>query len=426
MADYPYFLDKRQGKKKYSCPQCLHPKCFTLYVDAAGQALAPDVGICDRQNNCGYHYHWADYFKAHPGDAPKRSLSAPAPAKIEPRPIEIPGEVFRASLKGHEQNHFCQFLQRLFGAPKALELARRFHLGTSNAIWKGAAVFWLIDRKGRAYAGQLIDFDPATGHTVKETAPDGSKKRRNNWAHWAISAQYRKEGKPAPAWLNLYNKEAARFPFAFGLHQLSAPNDRRPVAVVEAAKTAVGMSGFYPAAVWLAIGSLSYLNAERLAYVKDRQIILYPDLGAFDKWSAKAQGLSAAGFDVAVSDLLERSAAETDRAAGFDIADYFIAQALSAEPDDPTPAPMPATSDQEAPVTSPPACLPGLPAGFQIVGQAIEVDGLPLAWLSDEEHARALKRMKGRELEILKEMAPPVRALVELFGLELEPESYAA
>lgn len=60
-----------------------------------------------------------------------------------------------------------------------------------------------------------------------------------------------------------------------------------------------------------------------------------------------------------------------------------------------------------------------LPAGFRIVGNVLEVDGLPMAWLNDEEKAQAAERMKGRELEIMAMLNPNVAHLVERFGLEV-------
>ena len=51
----------------------------------------------------------------------------------------------------------------------------------------------------------------------------------------------------------------------------------------------------------------------------------YPDLQAFEEWQRKlAEIAGQVGFVVDVSDLLERTATDADRAAGLDIADYLI------------------------------------------------------------------------------------------------------
>src|SRR5690606_26969704 len=57
--------------------------------------------------------------------------------------------------------------------------------------------------------------------------------------------------------------------------------------------------------------------------LRNRKVVLYPDLGAFDKWSEKTKELKSI-CSVSVSDLLEQVATEKERDNGFDIADYLI------------------------------------------------------------------------------------------------------
>jgi len=51
---------------------------------------------------------------------------------------------------------------------------------------------------------------------------------------------------------------------------------------------------------------------------------LYPDLGAYEAWSEKAQALRAYARSVHVSKLLEDKATLQDKAGGLDLADYLI------------------------------------------------------------------------------------------------------
>jgi hypothetical protein len=192
-----------------------------------------------------------------------------------------------------------------------------------------------------------------------------------------------------------------------------------PLPLSRPQKTAVIMSGFYPAAVWLAIGSLSYLNAKRLAYVKERQIILYPDLGAFEKWRTKAEDMAADGFDIATSDLLELNATETDRAAGLDLADYFIRQAITPQPAQDRTEPAEPTEH----ITNAPQAAQGpektLPPGFAYIGPTLEYQGLPVCWLNPAELAQAVEAAPHLALEILSASNPAVAMLADRFGLEL-------
>jgi hypothetical protein len=78
----------------------------------------------------------------------------------------------------------------------------------------------------------------------------------------------------------------------------------------------------------MAVGALSYLNAERMAPLRNRRVVLFPDLStggsAFDRWSRTADELRQQGFSITVSDYLEQSAAtDQHRQAGFDLADYL-------------------------------------------------------------------------------------------------------
>jgi len=418
-----YRLEPYRGHKtRHTCPQCKKAGKFSRYIDRqTGLFLADNVGKCNRLDNCGYHFTPRQYFEQTP--AALQSVQH-TQAQVKPesarRPIEIPAEYFQPSLKGYGANNFVKFLCRLFGEARALELAALYHLGTSNAIWPGACIFWLVDRTGRTFAGQVFDFDPATGKTIRETGADGRERRRSNWVHYAIDRSLKAQGKPAPAWLKTYIEQAARFPFCFGLHQLSDSNDRRPVAVVESAKTCLIMTGFEPSAVWLAVGSLSYLNAERLAPAKNRTIILYPDKGCFQAWELKASELRAAGFVVAVSDFLER---HTDARAKDDIADLYIRATLA--PNAPQSAQeRPTASEPPQHTTEPPqpATAPGngLPDNFARVGETLEFNGLPIAWLNAEEVAEAVAAAPHLALEILAAASPAAGTLIDRFGLECD------
>lgn len=164
---------------------------------------------------------------------------------------------------------------------------------------------------GTPYGAQVVLYDLRTG-----------KRQKNGWIHTALSRRFSKHGQALPEWLQAY-EQASKIPVPFGLHLLKE-SEGKPIAVVESAKTAVIMTTIEPKALWLAVGSLSNLNEQRLIEVKGADIVLYPDLGAFDKWSIKAEELKTKGFKIAVSELLERAASDFDRQQGLDIADYFL------------------------------------------------------------------------------------------------------
>jgi len=91
------------------------------------------------------------------------------------------------------------------------------------------------------------------------------------------------------------------------------------------------MSLLFKKYLWLAAGSLNGLNELKMEVLRNRKIILYPDLGInglngspFSIWKSKCEIFKNKGFDIEISDLLELKGTAEDRKNGFDIADYFL------------------------------------------------------------------------------------------------------
>ena len=114
----------------------------------------------------------------------------------------------------------------------------------------------------------------------------------------------------------------------YGEHLL---RNKGRVAIVESEKTAnvsdhfLKKKGF----IWLATGGSNgagFTKPEVCRVLKDRDIVLFPDLGKFDKWTEKAREIQRIiPCKIIVSDLLETNARPEDKARGLDIADYLIA-----------------------------------------------------------------------------------------------------
>ena len=79
--------------------------------------------------------------------------------------------------------------------------------------------------------------------------------------------------------------------------------------------------------IWLAAGNINGLSIEKCAILKGRSIMLYPDLGAYEKWCQKAMEIQKRiQCKLSVSSLLETQATESDREQGLDIADFMVAE----------------------------------------------------------------------------------------------------
>ena len=215
----------------------------------------------------------------------------------------LPADLVSKTLSHYNQNNFVQFLYKLFTGDAVSELIRRFRIGTSKH-WQGATVFYQIDCSGKVRQGKVILYDPETCKRVKDPVP------RITSVH---SLLHKSEEKPEYCY--------------FGEHQLPYDRSNKPVAIVEREKTAVIMTGFFPSYIWLATGSKSTLRPSKCYSFKNRKIVLYPDLGAYNDWHKKAELFLERGFDLSV--LLETKASSEDKEMGFDIADYFIKNQLS-------------------------------------------------------------------------------------------------
>ena len=301
MTEHKYILEPYKGMKtRYRCPSCQQSnKTFSLYIDTeTGEHIHPTVGRCNRESNCGQHYTPKQYFQDNniSFDTPKVYMHRTVTP--QPKPISfIPVEVFKASLKGHDTNHFVQFLINLFGVEVATELVSRYFIATSKH-WNGATVFWQIDTRGKVRTGKIMLYSPTTGKRIKEPF------NHINWVHKALK-----------------QPEFELKQCLFGEYLLI--DKTKPVAIVESEKTAVIASVYLPQFIWVAVGSLTNLNAEKCSILKGRTVTLFPDLNGFEKWSSKAKELSHLAV-FTVSDLLERKATEAEKNKGLDLADYLI------------------------------------------------------------------------------------------------------
>lgn len=102
------------------------------------------------------------------------------------------------------------------------------------------------------------------------------------------------------------------------------------MAIAESEKTAIICSFIYPEYIWLAAGSLEGLSRNKCRVLKNRRVILFPDVNGFDKWKLKAREMNlrlpTANFTVDTT--LERVATPDERTRGIDIADRWIEQIM--------------------------------------------------------------------------------------------------
>ncbi|RDB02398.1 DUF6371 domain-containing protein [Runella aurantiaca] len=308
MNYYRFHLDNTRPNRLFTCPSCNH-KTLKRYVDEENnQYLPQDVGRCNREVNCGYHFTPKHYFSDH------FALPERPPNAILPLPRKPPAQTFidkglmQRTLSANANNHFKSYLKTLFGPEPAGYLAEKFLIGTSKH-WPGAVIFWQINVRGQIHAGKVMLYDASSGKRVKKPY---------DHIQWVHALQ---------KWPDFKLHQCF-----FGLHQLANVPTSQPIAVVESEKTAILMTLIFPKYVWLASGGMG-LQEDKFEPLAKRKIILFPDAGIdrgqgtpYEKWLLKAEVLQKADYDVSVSTLVEKAATGTQRQQGFDLADYLIQQ----------------------------------------------------------------------------------------------------
>lgn len=207
--------------------------------------------------------------------------------------------------------------QHILTSDQAFAAAELYRLGCTK---NRRVVFWLIDQDGQVHDGKVMSYE-ADAHRSHSVKPD-----------WIVPMMKRirnsSTGEPyLPA-------DWSSAKCLFGLHLLRT-RPQASIAVVESEKTALICSQLLAGkdVLWMACGGLASLSAEKLAPLKGRQVILFPDTDTTGKtfilWKAHAQEFQKQlGFPLPVSDILEKFATHQQKERKIDIADFLYENAV--------------------------------------------------------------------------------------------------
>jgi hypothetical protein len=321
---YPHpYLQPYKGKDtRHDCPSCKAKLSFTQYLDGNTHKPIHDfVGKCNRESKCGYHYTPKQYFLDNPssltpplgggwvGSHASSNISiSPTPKSIQPpRPIgTIPFNYVQSSAS--YKSNFVRFLFDHFSDEQIRNAAENYALGATKLK---EVIFWQINIQGKVRTGKIMQYNPETGKRIKHQSG------AIDWVHNKL-----KKSGNLPEDFNLQQ-------CFFGEHLLKIYPSKY-VGIVESEKSAIIASCIVPDMIWLAAGNLNGLSVEKCQVLNGRKVILYPDLGAFEKWSLKAVEIQKQNVcKISISTLLEDEATNSDRANGLDIADFIIAELKS-------------------------------------------------------------------------------------------------
>jgi len=312
MHKLPYLEPYKGMNTRHICPNCEHKGVFSFYLNGdTGEPIHPTVGRCERESKCGYHYTPKQYFIDNPPDQTERKGWTPPPLKpIEPtRPMGvIPFDLVEKSTS--YKSNFVRFLCEFMTIEQMREAGENYALGATKT---NEVIFWQIDSMGKVRTGKIMQYNPSTGKRIKHESG------AIDWIHNKL-----KQAGTLPQDYNLIQ-------CFFGEHLLKL-YPAATVAIVESEKSAVISSVIMSDFIWLAAGNLNGLSIDKCRALQGRNVVLYPDLGAFEKWSLRANDIqNQCNCKISVSTLLEDVASDTDRENGLDIADFIIKQLINKE-----------------------------------------------------------------------------------------------
>lgn len=286
----PRITGRRQ--EKTACPACGRPKCFVRYVDTldACRYLGDNVGKCDHQHSCGYHYKPSEYFRDNQW---ARENTVPAHSRHTPPPLPpfqpIPEEYVARSHS--PQSRFWQWFSTTLASRLGIsseQVRRTFDDYRLGATRRANVIFWQIDHRGRVHGGHIMQY-----------SADGHRRGYQGWTH----VQLIKRGVLPLDW-QLYQ-------CLFGEHLLPKYPDRH-VCITESEKTALVMAAYKPDYLWLATAGSGGLNRDKMECLRGRRVTLFPDSGCYEKWQKVM--LQTNGLDYNISDSMEQYPANTDLA----------------------------------------------------------------------------------------------------------------
>ena len=143
MSEYRFHLQKYRPGSKATCPNCGKIRCFVRYIDEQGSIIFPgNVGKCDHENSCGYHYTPKEYFKDNPDvlemdeGSSKSLLSAPYKTADKTLscivPSYIPSSYVLRSLSHYSINPLYQYFCHVFGENETSRLFEMYRIGMAK------------------------------------------------------------------------------------------------------------------------------------------------------------------------------------------------------------------------------------------------------------------------------------------------------
>lgn len=309
----PYLQPYKGKATRHTCPECNTKNSFTLYLNGdTHQPINPKVGICNRLIKCAYHYTPKQYYNdnqlyksnqtIYNNSQKTQPFHSPSPLeRVGGRSGELPFSLVEKSAS--YQSNFVRFLCEFMTEEQIRSIGNNYALGATK---NKEVIFWQIDTAGKVRTGKIMQYNPETGKRIKHNSG------AIDWVHNKL-----KKLKQLPENFNLQQ-------CFFGEHLLKIYPDKT-VAIVESEKTACIASVAFPELNWISSGNLQGISVEKCKVLKGKNVILFPDLKAFEIWKQKAVEIQKqCKCNIKVSNFLENFTTITEKEQGLDIADFLI------------------------------------------------------------------------------------------------------
>jgi hypothetical protein len=295
-----YQLEKYHGiSSRHECPQCHDKHSFAYYVDDNNNIIDESVGRCNHESGCGYHYTPKQFF------SDNLINEEPPHYHIITNEVKAPDYIDKSFVLNSFSfdNQLFRYLCGMFSVEDIKRVGADYAIGATKSK---CIIYWQVDFNHKIRTGKIIRYDEETGHRIK----DGSG---INWVHALM-----KKRDLLPDTFNLVQ-------CLFGEWLLSKYPDK-PVALVEAEKTALIGAMALPQYNWLATGGKSQMSFDKMKVLKGKKVTAFPDVDGFQEWKERTRTLNLQGLNISVSDILEREATPEQREKKIDIADLIIEQ----------------------------------------------------------------------------------------------------
>ena len=253
-------------------------------------------------------------------------------------------------------SHFCRSVvaNGYLTEQQMQRAALRYRLGMAR---DGGVIFWQIDHAGHVYDGKIMYYQDNC-HRDHNHAPTWVSAELKhfylgddypydclpNFSHCLFGLHLLSNTDHSDLTENKFSEKKDSLDSPLGSVALQSSNSwsektsvssvqsvvkLKPVAVVEAEKTAIICSERYPDFIWLAPGGLEALKPEVLFPLRERKVILFPDTDetgeTYKKWYAIAQSAQRLlGQPIFVSSFLELNATPDQKRRKIDLVDFIF------------------------------------------------------------------------------------------------------